>query len=76
MKIISDPICQCNKGNEDLNHIFWQCELYDDERQELIRQLRKIKLYLPQRIETIVTNPELKTCQCIISFLKKCNLNI
>lgn len=45
--IISDPKCECGHGSQDINHIVWQCSLFDSPRSKLIHQLRKIKLQLP-----------------------------
>ncbi|OXU18419.1 hypothetical protein TSAR_013056 [Trichomalopsis sarcophagae] len=45
INIISDPKCLCNLYFENLNHVLWQCELYEKQRKDMISNLRKIRHY-------------------------------
>ncbi|XP_076301407.1 uncharacterized protein LOC143219277 [Lasioglossum baleicum] len=35
VNIVSDPSCKCNYSSEDLDHVLWQCRLYDSQRIKL-----------------------------------------
>ena len=74
--IVPNPKCICNKADQTLNHVLWQCSLYDAERIELIKDLRKIKLQLPLNVETIIATPHITACKLICNFLAKCNLDV
>ncbi|XP_066597726.1 uncharacterized protein [Prorops nasuta] len=58
--IVKDDTCRCGKTPETLNHILWQCDLYD----------------LPRIQISLLAKPNLKGCEIIFWFLKKCNLKI
>ena len=76
INIIDNAKCQCNNESQDLNHILWQCELYDAERFELIKNIKKIQLYLPLNIDNIIAKPNIEACKHINTFYDKCKLSI
>ncbi|XP_011333811.1 uncharacterized protein LOC105277263 [Ooceraea biroi] len=39
--IVESPLCLCNDCNQTANHVCWQCFLFDDERQQLLRELKR-----------------------------------
>lgn len=76
IKIINDAKCKCNSPTEDINHVLWQCKLYDNNRQELIDNLKKVKIFLPCSVDSLLSSPDSSACQYIYEFLQKCNLKI
>ena len=76
IQIVSTPSCICGHDFEDVNHILWQCPRFDMQRQELLKQLRKVKLFLPLSCCMILREPNIKICNILHSFLKKCNLQL
>ena len=76
IKIVSSPTCQCGMADEDINHVLWQCSLYDIQRSKLIKGLRKLNHLLPLNIESIVSKPQITVCLAIFSFIKACGLKI
>ena len=32
-----DPVCECGEDVEDLNHVFWICDKYSNQRKFLYR---------------------------------------
>lgn len=76
INIIDSAKCQCGNETQDLNHILWQCELYDTERLKLIKKLEKLRLYLPLNVDNIIAKPNIEACKCISVFFDKCNLSI
>lgn len=41
-EIINGPKCSCKVDDETLDHVLWQCNLYNDEGLKLIEKRRKI----------------------------------
>lgn len=76
VNIVNDPLCKCGSYSETLNHVIWQCDLYDTQRKNLIINLKKKRFFLPLCIEAIIAKPHIDACLCIINFLKKCNMRI
>lgn len=76
IQVIDSPNCTCGKYPQNLNHVIWQCEIYDKERTKLIIQLRKLKFQLPLCIEIIINEPHIPACEYIHTFLMNCNLKI
>ena len=76
VKIINSAECNCGSENEDINHVLWQCPLYENHRKRLLIKLRKLDQYLPLNIESIVAKPNINICKCILEFLEDCELSI
>ena len=74
--IFNSEECDCNYVTQDLNHVIWQCPLFDTQRIELINKLGKNKLYLPLDIHIFLIEPNIKALEIICDFLTKCNLKI
>ncbi|KAK2574852.1 hypothetical protein KPH14_012978, partial [Odynerus spinipes] len=74
--IITDQKCKCSYDYENLNHVIWQCKLYDSKRPKLLESLRKLGFQLPLDIDIFIATPNIKACTHILSYLKDCNLNI
>ncbi|XP_029674539.1 uncharacterized protein LOC115242419 [Formica exsecta] len=74
--IIKETKCECNANIQDLNHIVWQCPLFDTQRLELVEKLKKCKLYLPLDIRLILSKPNIEASIHVYHFLKRCNLQI
>lgn len=74
--IIQDPMCKCNESEENLNHVILKCKLYNEQRITLIKDLEKMKISEPLNIETIITEPNIDACKCILNFFKECNMKI
>ena len=74
--IVNDAKCKCQCGDETLNHVIWQCELYDAQRNKLISALRKLKHFPLYNIESFIEKPDISACKYIFDFLKYCNLKI
>ena len=61
---------------QDINHILWQCNNYNKQREKLLLNLKKCKLQLPLNIETIVSKPNITACKYLHNYLKECEKNI
>ena len=70
--IKSSPICECNKAEQDLNHIIWQCEIYEVQREKLMKKLRLHNAQLPLNIECLVAKPNVMLCKYVFEFFKDC----
>lgn len=76
IKVVESPICKCGRENENINHVTWQCKMYDNQRTDLLKKLFKLELQLPLCIEIFITEPNIQVCQLIFEFLKNCKLKI
>ena len=57
IKLANSSSCECGWPMQDLNHIVWQCPLYDSQRNQLLKNLQIIKQYLPLNVETFLAKP-------------------
>ena len=76
LSIIDSPKCPCEMYDQDLNHVVWQCSLFDRHRIKLLQDLAKCKQQLPLNIDALLHEPNIAALSCIIAFFKKCNLNV
>ena len=54
--IINYTNCACEYHTQDLNHVTWQCPIYDSDRENLIKKLKKCKQYPPYDIKTFLAH--------------------
>ena len=73
IKVINDPSCECLCEVQDLNHVIWQCPIYEPHRKWLIEPLAKNKLFPPFDIKCFLSLPDLKVMQLVYKFMNKCN---
>lgn len=73
---ILDPRCKCGFENEDLNHVIWQCILYEEHRKKLLRKLLMLKHQSPYCIKVFLHQPNVKILLHVHAFLKSCNVSI
>ena len=76
VNLINNPICKCNYKNENLNHVIWQCKLYNRQRSQLIISLLKLNLHLPLNTKSLIAKPNIAACHSIILFFENYNLKV
>ena len=76
IKVVNSTSCECGHEYQDLNHILWQCPLYDNERNELNVKLAKQKLIFPLDVGIFLYKPDITIMSILLEYLKKCNLSI
>ena len=76
VNIITSQNCQCNCEQQDLNHIIWNCTLYEEQRTQLFQDLLKINLRFPLNVEVLIAEPNIDACRLLCKYFNKCNLNI
>lgn len=74
--IIESCKCNCGCDIQDLNHVIWQCPIFDRQRINLIKSLMKLNEYPPFNITNFLASLDIQALLCIHDFLKKCGLNI
>ncbi|KZC14043.1 hypothetical protein WN55_06476 [Dufourea novaeangliae] len=72
--IINEAKYNCNYEKQHLNHIVWQCPMYDTQRLKLIKKLNKCQLFLPQNTRSLLSQPNIAAFSHVYHFLRKCNL--
>ena len=50
INVTNDPKCKCGSDTEDINHLIWQCELYNEQRIKLSKDLLSLNLFPPYNI--------------------------
>ena len=76
INVVDSPLCKCNLHEENLNHVLWQCSLYNPQRNKLLVSLRRIGLSPPLNVESIVAIPNIKACEAMFQFFNECSLRI
>ena len=76
INVVNSPLCNCNKEVQNINHILWQCILFDKQREKLVKSLNKLKFQLPLCTDMLVSKPHIRSCELICKFLKECKLQI
>ncbi|OXU19450.1 hypothetical protein TSAR_013165 [Trichomalopsis sarcophagae] len=76
VNIISDSSCTCKSSIQDLDHIIWQCPLYDNQRTKLIVSLGKAGFPLPMKTSIILHEPHVPGCKSIVAFLEECKIKL
>lgn len=74
-KIKNDSTCDCGISEDNLNHIFFQCNIYARQRKFLIKNFIKNKKFPPYNIEAILSNMgeiEIINIARFINSIKKC----
>lgn len=64
------PACECGYEDQDINHIYLQCNLYDDIRRILFRDLSKLKCYPPYSMTYLFYILDSKIAKSILNFIK------
>ena len=76
INIIDDPNCSCNTGPQDLDHILWQCPLYDAERKIFVSKLKRLHIYLPNRVRCLLLDTRLTVFKILHQYFQNCKLDI
>lgn len=69
VSIVKDPICPCLQNDQNLDHILWECSLYDKHRTKLIEELTKQNLQSPLSTTLLLSEPNTTTFSSILRFL-------
>lgn len=76
VKIVNSPMCtECNEI-QDINHVLWQCKLFEKQRKEFTSKIIRLQRTLPLNTLMFITQPNVRICKIILNFLKNCNLRI
>ncbi|CAB0029393.1 unnamed protein product [Trichogramma brassicae] len=66
--IIPDSRCRCGYEKENLNHILWDCRLYQTQRKVLLEKLKKIGLFPPLNVERLIACPTIEACTILCDY--------
>lgn len=77
VRIVNSPACHCGFDHQDIEHIVWDCPTFMQHRNNLLKNLRKVKNFtFPSTVEELLKRPESKPCKLIHVFLMECELKI
>lgn len=68
---IEDARCDCGEEIENLEHVLWQCNKYDEERIEMDMELRRKGILGHIDIVKTIKERDWLTFGCIFKFIKK-----
>lgn len=74
--IVPSPNCPACDTPESLDHIFWQCGRFVEQRGALIKRLIKSIGSLPIPVRTLLILLDEKTIYAVDSFINSININI
>lgn len=74
VRITNDLECSCARSYQNIDHIAWQCPLFDTQRMKLVQQPAELKLQ-PSMI-VCLAKPNVPTCNYVLSFLKDRNIKV
>lgn len=74
---VSDsPGCECGYPLQDINHIFWNCQLNSGPRVDLINSLLKKNLFPPFTIKHVLAVLDIDIARAIIKFIRMSKLTL
>lgn len=76
IKVVDNSSCTCGYEIQCINHIIFQCEIYDEQRKKLYNELSKFRMFPPFDINIFISDPKSIMMKKIFLFLQNCNLNI
>ena len=74
INIINNAVCACGKEFETVNHILWNCHLFQRQRMKLLQT--KFQHLLGIDIRDIIGCRQYEFCKEIVEFLLDCNVNL
>ena len=76
INIVEDSTCPCHTAPQDLDHVLWQCPLYDDQRKDFVNKLRKLGIPLPSWSRCLLIETNLRVYKTLCKFFRDCKLEI
>ncbi|OXU30539.1 hypothetical protein TSAR_002385 [Trichomalopsis sarcophagae] len=61
---------------QDLDHILWQCSIYNVQRSTLMEKLKQLKFQEPLASFVILCDPTSELCGTLLRFFRDCKLQI
>ena len=71
--IIDDPKCDCLSDEQDLDHVLWNCPIFDKQLKNLIKNLTKNKIQPPYNHKSLFTECQINTLEVFANFLMIAN---
>ena len=68
-KIVDSDLCKCGKVPDTVEHIFFVCELYNEQRILMLKRLQAAGLYGPYSILKLLSEIDLKKLDIISKFI-------
>lgn len=74
--IVDSSLCSCGLGQENIDHILWNCSKYKDARTEFFKIFRKNKIKVPTSSKECLSVTNYNVTLYFSNFLLQTNLNI
>lgn len=69
--MVDSPECECGEGNEDINHVIWECRRYETERVALKGNLLRSGVRDREDVVEKISGKNSSVGRLIVGFLKK-----
>ncbi|XP_076398139.1 uncharacterized protein LOC105664064 [Megachile rotundata] len=76
INVVQDTKCQCGHFIEDIDHVLWDCTVFQQHRKEMLNRLKCCKLSLPYKIRNFLIKPNITVLKIIDAFLMKNNIRL
>lgn len=76
VNIVSSPACQCGFSDQNLDHIFWHCPEFTEDRKNMINKLSLLGHKVPYNIKTFLRTLEIPVLKILNEFLTLCNIDL
>lgn len=72
----NSPACECGSKIQDINHIFLSCNLFENQRRLLFKNLINLKVFPPYSMISLLSILDDKIAKIIIKFVHNSKINI
>ncbi|XP_029178519.1 uncharacterized protein LOC114946237 [Nylanderia fulva] len=73
--IINSDLCSCGSP-EDINHVFWECKKFEEERKTMVKKFKKLRLRPPIDIREVLKRLKREKIEIITEFIFSCKIDI
>lgn len=75
-RMVESPDCECGRGIEDINHIFWECDKYIGERVRLQMSMGSVGIKEGEDIAEAIRGDRRKIAKVIVGYLNRIKRDI
>lgn len=75
-KITNSLLCKCGKEPDTVEHIFFACDLFNNERRIMLTSLYRLRKWDPYSIIDLLNKLDQKTLPIILKYIMSIEINI
>lgn len=74
--MVESPRCECGEEEEDIEHVVWRCNRFEEERRKLREELREKGIREGENIAERINGDNPWFARKVVGFLHKVKLKI